>query len=234
MEYKDTPEGRSLAAVIERDAKATTGLNLARRACWYGGAVALCLLGGGGLLAGAGIGAQKAQEGYASIIASRESAERAREIAERAAQTTAAMLANEREEFHAMLAATKLQGTVTGSVTLANTTLHLDPIPPVHVDVNATMRAAALAPDMRAAIFDPPPQAPNATLRLDQSRIQPAAEASAMAAQGAPRLPVVEPPPQLHTISLPAGTVAKAGPALPALPRKSVQSEPLTCKGNLP
>jgi hypothetical protein len=143
MLFKDTPESRSLAAVIERNANSATGLNLAHRACWYGGAGGLCLLGVGGLLAGAGIGAQKAQEGYASIIGNQE-------IAERAAQTTAAMLRTERDEFHAMLAnergellakiaATKLQGTVTGEVSLRPATVGLDP--------NSTVRVAAQAPD---------------------------------------------------------------------------------------
>jgi hypothetical protein len=137
MLFKDTPENRSLVAVVERNANSATGLNLAHRACWYGGAGGLCLLGLGALLAGAGIGAQKAQEGYASIIGNQE-------IAERAAQTTAAMLRTERDEFHAMLAnergellakiaATKLQGTVTGEVSLRPATVGLNP--------NSTVRA---------------------------------------------------------------------------------------------
>jgi hypothetical protein len=215
MEYKDTPYARSLAAVIERDAKATTGVSLAKRAFWHGGGFGLRVggagLGAGLLLAGAGIGAQKAQEGYASMIGNRE-------IAERAARTTAAMLANERDEFHAMLgellakfAATKLQGTVTGEVGLKDggmVGLKSGQLVGVADGGQVTLKggAVALAPDLGAAIFAPPP--PDSTLRLDQNRIQPAA------GQGAPRSPVFEPRPQLRAISA----------ALSASPRRSAQT----------
>jgi hypothetical protein len=69
LDIKDTPEKRSLVAVIERDAKATTGLNLAKRAFWHGGGFGLRVggagLGAGLALAGLGYGLDKAGEGYA-------------------------------------------------------------------------------------------------------------------------------------------------------------------------
>jgi hypothetical protein len=225
MLHKDTPESRSLAAVVEREAKAATGLNLARRAFWHGGGFGLRVsgagLGAGLLLAGLGYGLGKAGEGYASIIGNRE-------IAERAAQTTAAMMTQEREEFRAMLAATPLKVEVVAKladgsqVSLADgglVGLKSGQLVGLADGQQVTLKggAVASAPDMRAAIFDPPPQAPDSTLRLDQDRIQPAA--SAKAAQGAPRSPVFEPRPQLRAISLPAGASAKAGAALPAAPR---------------
>jgi len=221
MEYKDTPRSRSLAAVIERDAKAATGLNLARRAFWHGGGFGLRVggagLGAGLLLAGLGYGLGKAGEGYASIIGNRE-------MAERAAQTTAAMMTQEREEFRAMLAATPLKVEVVAKladgsqVSLADgglVGLKSGQLVGLADGQQVTLKggAVASAPDMRAAIFDPPPQAPDSTLRLDQNRLQ--------AGQGAPLPPVFEPRPQLRAISLPAEASAKTGAALPASRRSA-------------
>jgi hypothetical protein len=110
---KDSPENRSLAAAVERDAKAKAGVNFARRVCWYGGALGLGMIGAGGLLAGAGAGAKWAIEGYANYTGNQIVAQQAAEAAEK---TLGAVLAQE----HEYLAETtiKTQGTVTGEVSL--------------------------------------------------------------------------------------------------------------------
>ena len=72
MWIKDTPENRSLAAIVERNAKASTGLNLAKRAFWHGGGFALRVagagLGAGVMLAGLGYGVNQAGEGYDRVV----------------------------------------------------------------------------------------------------------------------------------------------------------------------
>ena len=133
MLSKDSPESRSLAAVIEREAKAATGLNLARRAFWHGGGFALRVagagLGAGVMLAGLGYGLNQAGSGYDRAIGNARRLQEQQEFQARMAQeqeqaeekrekTFAAMMSQEREEFFAKLAATKLQGTVTGEVGL--------------------------------------------------------------------------------------------------------------------
>jgi hypothetical protein len=206
MLVKDTPENRALAAVAERSAKAATGLNLARRALLHGCGFGARMVGLAALLAGAGVFAQKAQEGYASIIGNQE-------IAERADRRTAALLAENREEnredLRAMLAAAtiKTEVAVKGEVGLKDGGLvGLKSGQQVGLADGGQVSLAkggmiGLSPDSTVRVE------PYSTLRA--------------IGQDAPRLAMLEPPATLRAIRNTA----------PAPPRKSAQAAPLTCKG---
>jgi len=129
MWIKDTPENRSLAAVVARNAKAAAALNLAKRAVWEGGGVCLRLVGLGVMFAGLGYGANLASEAYDRAIGAEErqreqDASQAKMIEAQAQvererqKNLAAILAQSRDDLRAILAATTIhtEGTVTGEV----------------------------------------------------------------------------------------------------------------------
>jgi hypothetical protein len=169
MWIKDTPENRSLAAIVERNAKASTGLNLAKRAFWHGGGFALRVagagLGAGVMLAGLGYGVNQAGEGYDRVVGNAKRLHEQQDFQARMTQeqeqaeqkrekTFAALMSQEREEFFGKLAATTIHGTVTGNVGLldgqhvtASGTVALPPDTTIHLDPNATVRAVGDTPD---------------------------------------------------------------------------------------
>jgi hypothetical protein len=236
MWVKDTPENRSLAAAVERDAKGKAGVNFARRACWYGGALGLGMIGAGGLLAGAGIGAEKAMEGYAAFV-------RNQEIAEREARTTAAMLAENRQQNREDLQALLTQEHDDVRAMLDATTIKSE----VSVKGEVGLKDGGLVglkPGQQVGLADGAEVAlrkggtvglsPGESIGLDVRStgedgphmpigMEPPAQFRGTV-QGAPRSPVFEPPAQLRTIG--TGTAKGWG-----TPPRSPQFEPLTCKG---
>ena len=217
MWIKDTLENRSLAAVAARNANSATGLNLAQRACWHGGAFGLRMAGVGLLLAGLGSGMKQAGDGYDNVVGNAKRLQEHEAFEARMAQeqeqrdrerdkTLAAIL----EKEHEFLAATTIhaEGTVTGSVTLADGAL---------VGLKSG-QLVGLADGQQVAL------AKGGTVALTPyPALRPDPNWWTMPAigQDAPRPPLFEPPPQLRAISA----------TLPDAPRRSAQTEPLTCKG---